>query len=364
MNAHGIDRDARMTLAFMVYVVTALAVLSVTNVPGWFVPHANVRASGKYGPHFEGFENFAEHGWPWTYLKREAVNGPGPTSEWRLSRWRFWEGIVKLNAVQLFVNVALIAAVTVPFAVYLSQWLLARRSWWQFSLSELAILIFVCSAGLGWYAVLRSGQLSDMRTLQSIAQTPSDSSSRDSLAWNRSIVQRAEWSDSTGTKESKSHAAWARVVAIDTSDDELPKLINLKHLVTVRIWNGASPRTLAQLKRFPRLEALDLGGFGHISEDDLRENGEIEIPKLPQLRGLNLYETPFRGKGLEHLTNLENLDVSGTLVDDRSLPALKQMRSLRLLSLWNTKVSRQGIEQLREALPACDIESDYEVEKQ
>ena len=59
------------------------------------------------------------------------------------------------------------------------------------------------------------------------------------------------------------------------------------------------------------------------------------------------------------MTQLEDLELSDTQVTDAGLTHLKGLSRLTYLNLKGTKVTIQGIKELQEALPNCDIHSDY-----
>ena len=58
-----------------------------------------------------------------------------------------------------------------------------------------------------------------------------------------------------------------------------------------------------------------------------------------------------------YLNNLTYLNLYGTDISDLSLESISQMKSLKSLYLWNTKVTKKGVAQLREQLPDLNIES-------
>jgi Leucine-rich repeat (LRR) protein len=112
-------------------------------------------------------------------------------------------------------------------------------------------------------------------------------------------------------------------------------------------------RSLASLYN---LRILDLQNTT-VSDDSLRP-----ISELLYLTSLDLEDTQVRGPGLRALSGLprlDHLDLQGCPIEDGGLEYLKSFPALRYLQLQGTKVSREAVERLREALPKCDIESDY-----
>lgn len=95
--------------------------------------------------------------------------------------------------------------------------------------------------------------------------------------------------------------------------------------------------------------------FNYVAKIDLSKNA---WPRAEQTKAGVLLpdcgdaEAPI----LLGVPKLEWLDLSDTQVSDRSVATLKHLRALRTLNLRNTKVTPQGVDELRRALPACRIE--------
>jgi hypothetical protein len=108
---------------------------------------------------------------------------------------------------------------------------------------------------------------------------------------------------------------------------------------------------LKVLSIYPRLQRLELRST--------KINGEgLEHLKELGLRKLGLSRTKFTDTGLvylEDLTTLEELDVSDTAFSDSGLAHVRKLRNLRLLRLEKTKVTDDGVNSLKEALPELEI---------
>jgi hypothetical protein len=80
-----------------------------------------------------------------------------------------------------------------------------------------------------------------------------------------------------------------------------------------------------------------------------------------------LDDTLVGDAGMKYLstlnTNLDTLWLSNTKVTDESLEHFKKLTTVRRIVLRGTKVSKEGVEQLRKALPKCTVEHDYEDEQ-
>jgi hypothetical protein len=55
------------------------------------------------------------------------------------------------------------------------------------------------------------------------------------------------------------------------------------------------------------------------------------------------------------LTELEYLGLVGTKVSDASLPILKRFTKLKTLNLVDSKLTPPGADELRDALPDCEV---------
>ena len=108
------------------------------------------------------------------------------------------------------------------------------------------------------------------------------------------------------------------------------------------------------------LRVLDL------SRLPLTDAGLAHLAPLEQLEDLDLlYSEGFAGPivtdagimMLAEFRSLTRLNVVGARITDDSLDDLSQMRELRQLSLIDTQISVQGILQLQQSLPECEIDS-------
>jgi hypothetical protein len=80
---------------------------------------------------------------------------------------------------------------------------------------------------------------------------------------------------------------------------------------------------------------------------------------LTSLQSLNLFSTGVTGAGLKDLAglkNLQTLELRFTKVSDKEIEALAELTGLQSLDIRDTKVTRAGGEELRKALPGCEID--------
>lgn len=123
------------------------------------------------------------------------------------------------------------------------------------------------------------------------------------------------------------------------------------------------------MSRWPELEALD---FCFLSPAEAPPGADpsapgalaLVMPRLPQLRGLNLFGADFRGDGLEHLVGLESLDLSQTEVDDTTLEKIGRLTRLESLSLDHTRITGAGLRHIASlprletlSLRACTLDA-------
>jgi hypothetical protein len=83
------------------------------------------------------------------------------------------------------------------------------------------------------------------------------------------------------------------------------------------------------------------------------------VKELVNLQVLTLGSTQVTDAGLEHLKGLAKLKIlslsNSKGVTDAGLEHLKGMSSLRQLSLWGTGCTKEAFDELRKALPDCNI---------
>jgi len=101
----------------------------------------------------------------------------------------------------------------------------------------------------------------------------------------------------------------------------------------------------------------------NLSRTSITDEGLKNLENLPNLRKLHLENTKITDAGLAHLKNLQNLEylnLYGTAVSDAGLTDLQGLKNLKALYLWQTKVTPTGVEQLKTALPNCQINTGWE----
>jgi uncharacterized membrane protein len=91
----------------------------------------------------------------------------------------------------------------------------------------------------------------------------------------------------------------------------------------------------------------------------LTDNQLIYLANFPNLTRLKLQKNPMvTNKGIEALRALENLNqlnLYGTRINDAVFATLGQMKNLKKLFLWNTRVTPAGIESFKAQHPEVEI---------
>ncbi|MDN5202017.1 c-type cytochrome domain-containing protein [Fulvivirgaceae bacterium BMA10] len=96
------------------------------------------------------------------------------------------------------------------------------------------------------------------------------------------------------------------------------------------------------------------------------ENIEV-ISSFPNLQKLNLNHTDITGKTLNLLSScekLKSLAISGTDVDIEILEALKSFSAIEEIFVWNTVLTSDEFDQMRDALPGVSIYQGYSADSE
>jgi uncharacterized membrane protein len=93
------------------------------------------------------------------------------------------------------------------------------------------------------------------------------------------------------------------------------------------------------------------------------KDADLELlSSFPNLEKLYLNFAGIRGEGLAHLASLENLEIlslAGNELDETAVRALKELKGLQKLYLWNTGLGDGDISSIQESLPQTLIETGY-----
>ena len=130
----------------------------------------------------------------------------------------------------------------------------------------------------------------------------------------------------------------------DVTADGIGNLKGMKYLSTLQIQDGnvtdAMVRRIGKLKNLLTLSIR----ARHITDACMKD-----IAALPRLKNLNLNKTATTDRGLAELTGmkLESLELRTTRITDRGIDAIKDMRTLTLLDVFDTKVTNTALAKLK-----------------
>ncbi len=172
-----------------IFLLVVIVVLILTGVCGRFVAGPDILSDGKYGPHF-GTKEHCEHGWPFVFLCRDAIVLPSRPSlfVWRLSSWRLWEGVERLDLRAALLDLVCALAVMLVLAALFETWRRRHRSIWQLHLGDLLLLMTMIARTAGYLTGQRAQYQRELAILQTIENIESPG-----LRWGGPIEERVEW---------------------------------------------------------------------------------------------------------------------------------------------------------------------------
>ena len=95
-----------------------------------------------------------------------------------------------------------------------------------------------------------------------------------------------------------------------------------------------------------------------LSRTKVTDKGLEYMGKLGRLTHLNLNRTEITDAGLKHLGDLRSLEwlnLYGTGITDAALPDIAKHKKLKAVYVWNSKITGEGVEKLRKALPNAKV---------
>jgi serine/threonine protein kinase len=122
-------------------------------------------------------------------------------------------------------------------------------------------------------------------------------------------------------------------------------------------WFGASRTKMTDAALAPLRHATNLRTV-LLNSAPVTDEGLAHLARLPKLSTLGLDRTKVTDAGLaqfKDLTELSILNLQETTISDESVPLLSSWKKLRLLDLRGSRITDAGANQLRIALPVCEI---------
>ncbi len=142
------------------------------------------------------------------------------------------------------------------------------------------------------------------------------------------------------------------------TDDFLEHFRDMPEIHTVTLEDtDISEAGMVHIATMPNLESLAIEIADRIGNASLEA-----IAEHPHIEKLHLYNTHISDNGLAFLKSLPSLDTlwlhwswRGDRPTDAGLVHLKELSNLKTLIIGGDWISASGVEQLRNALPQCDV---------
>jgi hypothetical protein len=327
-----------------VAVGTLFVVAFFANFPAVEVTRPGLDGNGKYGPHFELITEY-QHGWPARYAHREPYLGPPNAYPWeRASPWKPWDRVLAFSWSAVLVNALAWIGILLCGALLTQWWRSRRRAIWQLRLVDLLGVVTLIAAIVGWCTHQRNQRNAERRL--AAAAEGIDVIGAATPAWLPTKWQNRYRQEFGPVQYFSGDGATAC---------QFPRLLVLQS-------PGAGREFGELLRRMPQLEALDLfqGGFhqddGHLSYTCMRD-----FPPMPNLRGINLYETNVTNADLVWLSKcprLECIDLTRVKISDTGLEHLTGLTRLRVLSVASDGITDRGCQMLAQISSLEDLHLD------
>ena len=127
-------------------------------------------------------------------------------------------------------------------------------------------------------------------------------------------------------------------------DNELAHLMDLDSLMFLDL--RSTPTTDAGMVHVGKITSLEILPLGR----GVGDSGLRHLRNLTSLRSLSVMDESISDEGLSHLaqmTQMESLYIQKTQVSNEGLVHLKQMTKLKRLHLWGTRVTQEGLIHLK-----------------
>jgi internalin A len=148
--------------------------------------------------------------------------------------------------------------------------------------------------------------------------------------------------------------------SVSLTDADMELLGSLKQLEWLEVGGSLrSPMSALSDLGISKLAALKELRVLDISQTRIGSAGLEPLASLPKLQRVSLWRAKRiddrAAKHLARMRSLETLDLAETNVTDATLDELAALQNLRHLYLSGTKVTPEGVERFRRALPACEV---------
>lgn len=140
------------------------------------------------------------------------------------------------------------------------------------------------------------------------------------------------------------------------TDEGLRQIEGIVSLRLLRLnWTKIGDDGLRHINRLPELRMLYLTGT------KITDQGAGQLVILKKLQALQLADTKISDHGaayLAGLSELEFLSLRGTDVGDDCVAVLSKLKRLKRVDLTDTRMTAEGIQALKDALPDCFVERE------
>lgn len=140
------------------------------------------------------------------------------------------------------------------------------------------------------------------------------------------------------------------------TDDGLRQIEGIVSLRLLRLnWTKIGDDGLRHINRLPELRMLYLTGT------KITDHGAQQLVILKKMQALQLAETKITDQGaaqLAGLSELEFLSLRATDVGDETVAVLSKLKRLKRVDLTDTRMTADGIQALKDALPECFVERE------
>jgi len=139
-------------------------------------------------------------------------------------------------------------------------------------------------------------------------------------------------------------------------DNELAYLSDLPSLKSLFLWN--TPTTDAGMVHVGKIASLKV----LLLSRGVGDEGLSLLKNLTTLRHLSVYDPSITDKGLSYLAGMkqmESLHIAETQITNEGLCHLKQMKKLKDLYLWQTRVTEEGLVHLKDLTKLEQLRLDF-----
>ena len=222
----------------------------------------------------------------------------------------------------------------------------------RISLRFILVLILICAAFFAWVGAMRSRsrvQSDAVHAILDLHQSkidPNESLAHFELRAANEFAAVSYDSGDVGKREKRGR--WVPEWLLQTIGEECFHSVTKVSLPYREITSD----DLDHLAELSKLESLSLEAT---RVDDL---GLEKLSHLNQLKFLGLGRTKITDSGitkLRHLVKLEELELWHNQIGDSGIAHLREMKQLRRLNLCFTNVTLDGVMQLEQSLPSCEI---------